>query len=80
MWSAPKTRNTSVATGHSVNGREVGVILSKNESPLLRMTLDALERRDVAEIHRMLEGLVCFVASFALAIGEAAKVDGMLNG
>ena len=44
------------------------------------MTLRALEHRDVAEVDRVLEGLVGRVASFTLARSEAAEVDGMFEG
>ena len=46
---------------------------------LLGMTLNALEHRDVAEIHGVLEGLVCFVAELALVIRERAEIDRVLE-
>ena len=46
---------------------------------LFRVAFDALKHRDVAEVDWMPEGLVCFVAGFALAIGEAAEIDRMLE-
>ena len=43
------------------------------------MALDALKHRDVAEIDRMAERLVSFLARVALAIRETAQVNGMLK-
>ena len=43
------------------------------------MALYALKHRDVAEIDRVFERLVRFVTRLALAIGEPAKIDGMLE-
>jgi hypothetical protein len=43
------------------------------------MALDALEHRNVAEVHRMLEGLIALVAELAFVIGERAKIDGMFK-
>ena len=44
------------------------------------MTLNTLEHRYVAQIHRVLEGFVGLVAGFAFAICQAAEIDRMLNG
>ena len=44
------------------------------------MTLYTLEHRYVAEIDRVLEGLVCLVAGLAFAIGKATEIDRVLNG
>ena len=44
---------------------------------IFRVALDALEHRNVAEVHRMLEWLIALVAELAFVIGERAKVDGM---
>jgi hypothetical protein len=43
------------------------------------VTFHALERRKIAEIYRMLEWLVCFVAGLTLSIRQTAKVDRMLE-
>ena len=44
------------------------------------MALDALKHRDVAEIDRVAEWFVGFVASLAFAIRQAAEVHRMLDG
>ena len=44
------------------------------------MTFNALKHRYVAEVQRVFKWFVGFVAGFAFAIREAAKVDWMLNG
>ena len=44
------------------------------------MTLGALEHRDVAEVDRVLEGLVCRVAGVTFTRSETAEVDGMFEG
>ena len=41
------------------------------------MTLNALEHRDVAEVHRMLERLVRFMAIVTLVIGERSQINRM---
>ena len=41
------------------------------------MTLDALELRNVAEVHRMLEGLIGLVTELALVIHQPAEIDRM---
>jgi len=46
---------------------------------VLRMALDALEHRNVAEVHGMLEWLIALVAELAFVIGERAKIDGMFK-
>lgn len=46
---------------------------------LLRVTFNALKHRDVAEIHRVSEGLVRFVAEVALVIRQRAEIDGMFK-
>ena len=43
------------------------------------MTLDALEHRNITQVHGMLERLVRFVAIVAFVIGERTQVDGMLE-
>ena len=43
------------------------------------MTFDTLEHRYVAQVNRVFERLVSFVAGFAFAISEAAEVDRVLN-
>ena len=47
---------------------------------ILRMAFDALEHRNVAEVHRMLEGLIALVAELAFVIREPAEIDGMFKG
>jgi len=44
------------------------------------MTFHTLKRRDIAEINRVFEGFVCFMAGFAFAICQAAKINWMLEG
>ena len=44
-----------------------------------RMALDALEHRNVAEVHGMLEWLIALVAELAFVIGKRAKIDGMFK-
>ena len=44
------------------------------------MALNTLKRRDIAEIHWVFEGFVSPMAGFTFAIGQAAKVDRVLNG
>ena len=46
---------------------------------LLLMTLDALKRRDIAKINRVLERLVSFVAIIALVVGERAQINRVLE-
>ena len=46
---------------------------------VLLMALDALEHRNVAEVHRMLEWLIALVAELAFMIRERAKIDGMFK-
>lgn len=53
---------------------------SKAGSFLARMTLDTLKHGNITQIHRMFEWLVGPMARFALSIGQAAEVDGVLNG
>jgi len=48
-------------------------------SLLPRMTFDALKHRDVAEIYRVFERLIGFVAGFTFAIRQAAEVYRMLH-
>jgi len=43
------------------------------------MTLNTLEHRNVPQIHRVLERLVRFMTSLALAVSQAAEIDGVLN-
>jgi len=43
------------------------------------MAFDALKHRDVAEVDRVFERLVGFVAAFALAIRKRAEIDRMLE-
>ena len=51
--------------------------ISKPASFLSRMALNALERRNITQIHRMLEWLVGFVAILAFVIGERTQIHGM---
>ena len=44
------------------------------------MTLDTLEHRDVTQVNRVFERFVRLVTGFALAIGQAAEIDRVLNG
>ena len=44
------------------------------------MAFDALEHRNVAEVHRMLEGLIALVAELAFVIRQPAEIDGMFKG
>ena len=44
------------------------------------MTLCALETGNVAEVYRMFEGFVGFVAGIAFPISQGAQIDGMLKG
>ena len=44
------------------------------------MTFDALKHRDIPEVYRMLEGLVCLMAVIALVIRERAQINRMLEG
>jgi hypothetical protein len=43
------------------------------------MTLNALKHRNVAQVHRMLEGLIRFMAFLALLVSETAQVNWMLE-
>ena len=43
------------------------------------MALNTLKHRNVAEVDRMFEGLVCLVARFAFAIRQAAEIHRVLN-
>ena len=44
------------------------------------MTFNALKHGDVSQVQWMFEGSIGFVAGITLTIGEAAQIDGMLNG
>jgi hypothetical protein len=44
------------------------------------MTFNTLKRGNVSQVDWMFEGLISFVASLTLAIGEAAQIDRMLDG
>ena len=44
------------------------------------MALDALKHRNVAEVHRMLKGLVRLVAKLAFVIRKASEINWMLEG
>src|SRR6185503_12408880 len=46
---------------------------------LFRVTLDALEHRDVSQVDRVFKRLVRFVASLALAIRQPTEIDRMLK-
>ena len=39
------------------------------------MAFNALKHRDVAQVDRMLKGLVCFVAELAFVIGKPSKIN-----
>src|ERR1044072_3321794 len=47
--------------------------------PVLRMALDALKRRDITQIHRVLERLVWLMARLTFAICQPAEIDRMLK-
>ena len=47
---------------------------------LSRVTLGALEARDVSQVDWMFEWLIGFVATLAFAIREGAQVNGMFEG
>ena len=44
------------------------------------MALDTLEHRNIAEVHRVLEGLVRLVAELAFMVGKASEINRMLEG
>ena len=44
------------------------------------MTLGALEHRDVAEVERVLEGLVSRVTTLTLTSSQTTEIDGMFEG
>jgi hypothetical protein len=53
--------------------------ISKPASFLQRMAFNALEHRNITQIHWMLERLVRFVAILAFVIGERAQINRVLE-